>query len=386
VAILCLVSAELCVVARAPAAEADSPIACWWRTDRVAVLVGERFTVTLTCRAATDARGSVLIDPAQFDAGAVSLIPYEVIGVTHPDDVRATGRRYFQYEYSVRLIGTTSFGQAIDVPSFVIAYRVQSAEDKTPSRERAYALPALPMRVLSVVGPAASDIRDVAPVSFVRIANRRRRSLIELTAGGVAFGFAAVVFAGALIRSVRGRSRGPATARIPVLSRRAILSACLRETKELRRDVEHGGWTAAMVARACAVLRVAAAVALQQPIAETVVTRGERAREGQLLVHTGMIRPRYTKVSSAVTSLGMGQVIAASPPRRNRDLVASSLIADALGAFSAARFSRSTNYDEAALSDWLDRASEAIRRSRGPALPTVRGVRGTPATSALGTP
>ena len=27
----------------------STPITCWWRTDRTAVHVGERFTLTLTC-------------------------------------------------------------------------------------------------------------------------------------------------------------------------------------------------------------------------------------------------------------------------------------------------------------------------------------------------
>jgi hypothetical protein len=381
---LCLVSAGLSVSAQTKAEAEAAPITCWWRTNRVAVLVGERFTLTLTCRVVTTGKGSVLVDPAQFDVSTVSLIPYEIIALNHPEDLLAPRERYFQYEYAVRLIGTASFGQAVEIPSLVVTYRVQSAEDKSPSRERAYALPALPMRVLSVVGPGASDIRDVAPVSFARIGDRQRRSLIELTTGGVAFGFAAVLFVASFVRSIRVRTRRPSAARVPTLSRRAVLSACVREAKRVREEVEQGAWTGALLARACAMLRVAAAITLEQALTETVARRGERPREGQLLVRTGVIRPRHMIVSSAVTRSSIERAIAVSPPRRNSDLVACSVIADALGGLGAARFGHNVQYDEVALNDWLDRAIEAIRRSRAPGLRLARVVRRTPARSALG--
>src|SRR6476469_9049248 len=93
-AMLCLASVLLSVPVRTNAAEAEpASMTCWWRTNRVAVLVGQRFTLTVTCRVVTNDKGSVVVDPAQFDAGAVSLTPYEVVTVNHPDDVLASGER-----------------------------------------------------------------------------------------------------------------------------------------------------------------------------------------------------------------------------------------------------------------------------------------------------
>src|SRR5262245_3793400 len=94
------------------AAQAPSdPIKCWWRTDKSAVLVGEQFTVRLTC-GVIETRGTTVVPKMeQLDPGAVQLSPFEMVSGTRHDDIVAAPWRYFQYEYTLRLTGEDSFGE-----------------------------------------------------------------------------------------------------------------------------------------------------------------------------------------------------------------------------------------------------------------------------------
>ena len=49
------------------------PIACWWKTDRNAVTVGERFTVTLTCSFVDTNAIKVVADLNQLEPTTVAL-------------------------------------------------------------------------------------------------------------------------------------------------------------------------------------------------------------------------------------------------------------------------------------------------------------------------
>src|SRR5262245_2151455 len=81
------------------------PIKCWWKTDKSAVEVGEQFTLTLTC-GVIETRGTTVVPKMdQLDPGALQLDPFEVVGGSRHDDIQAPPWRYFQYEYTVRLIG-----------------------------------------------------------------------------------------------------------------------------------------------------------------------------------------------------------------------------------------------------------------------------------------
>jgi hypothetical protein len=362
----------------------DEPITCWWRTDRLGVLVGERFTLTLTCRIAAAQRQSTIVDPSQFDSGALSVTPFEVVSVNHPDDLVVPGRKYFQYIYTVRLIGTTSFGQAVEIPPLVVTYTLQATNDKTPTRERVYMLPALPMRVLSVVPSGASDIREVAPPSFAHLEERNRRATLELTVAAIALSFAVVLLAGSLLRVVRSRSGRPAAASLPALSRRTILSACATTARRLREDARQSGWTPQLAARACAILRVAAATVLARHVTQSPARPAQRVRDGQLLVRSGLFKHHHTIVSSAVTASVIAHTIAVSPPRRTTDVVSSTRISEALAAFSDVRFGKETQFDDGSLDEQLEKAIDAIRRSRTLTLRPRRAQRVPATTTAAG--
>src|SRR4051812_3463271 len=70
------------------------PINCWWRTDKTAVAVGERFMLTLTCGIVETDRNKVVVDPNQLDASALSLAPFEIAAATRHEDVLSPPWRY----------------------------------------------------------------------------------------------------------------------------------------------------------------------------------------------------------------------------------------------------------------------------------------------------
>src|ERR1700722_10659392 len=81
----------------------SEPIRCWWKTDKTAVHVGERFVLALTCSVIETGRVTVVPNLEQLDPGAIRLAPFEVLeGVRH-EDIKAGMWRYFQYEYKLRL-------------------------------------------------------------------------------------------------------------------------------------------------------------------------------------------------------------------------------------------------------------------------------------------
>src|SRR5207237_463161 len=121
---------------------------CWWKTDKTAVQVGERFTLALTCSVIETSRVTVVPDLNQLEAGVVQLAPFEVLSGVRHQDVKAGMWRYFQYEYSLRLIEDNFFRLDVDIPSLSINYNVQMMEGATAQqgRELKYVLRPLPIR------------------------------------------------------------------------------------------------------------------------------------------------------------------------------------------------------------------------------------------------
>src|SRR5580693_4844420 len=83
--------------------EAD-PIRCWWRTSASAVRVGEPFQVVLTCAVVENDTTTVVADQSRLDPAAMQLPPFEVIGGSRGSDLHSDQRRFFQYQYTLRLI------------------------------------------------------------------------------------------------------------------------------------------------------------------------------------------------------------------------------------------------------------------------------------------
>ena len=153
----------------------SDPIKCWWKADRTAVRVGERFGLVLTC--AVIEAGPITVVPVlnQLEPGALSITPFEVVSGARGEDMVASPWRYVQFDYSVRLLSDGFFGQDVMIPGVTVTYNLQTAGG-TQGRDQTYVLPSLPMRILSLVPKSASDIRDASGQTFASIASRRFRS------------------------------------------------------------------------------------------------------------------------------------------------------------------------------------------------------------------
>jgi len=101
----------------------------------------------------------------------------EVVAGTRRDDIVAPPWRYFQYDYSVRLLSEGFFGQDIAIPSLNVTYNIQAAAGNgAQGRDQTYVLPPLPVRVAMLVPKDAADIRDSSNDGFAAIATRRGRA------------------------------------------------------------------------------------------------------------------------------------------------------------------------------------------------------------------
>ena len=98
---------------REPGDVETDPIKCFWKTDRSAVIVGERFTVVLTCGIVETDKIKAVPDFNQLEPTTIGLQPFEVVkGVRH-EDIRDAPWRYIQYEYTVRLIADSLFDKDV---------------------------------------------------------------------------------------------------------------------------------------------------------------------------------------------------------------------------------------------------------------------------------
>ena len=124
-----------------------------------------RSRVVLTCAVLETDDATVVVDQTRLEPSVVQFAPFEVLGGTHGADLRTEQRRFFQYEYRLRLIADDMFGKDVALPETKISYHVQSKVGQKTSlqgRDQTYVLPAQSIRVLSLVPADATDIRDTS--------------------------------------------------------------------------------------------------------------------------------------------------------------------------------------------------------------------------------
>jgi hypothetical protein len=337
------------------------PIRCWWKADRTAVRVGERFGLVLTC--AVIEAGPIIVVPAlgQLEPGALSVTPFEVVAGTRSDDVVSPPWRYVQFEYTVRLLSDGFFGQDLTIPSVTVTYNLQSGG--TQGRDQTYQLPALPMRILSLVPRSASDIRDASGQTFATIASRRFRSSLALVLAWTGFAFAGVLGVWAVARAVR-QYRARKTEVVRAIPLPFMLSGCVNALEDVGREAALTGWSPALARRAVAALRVAGAVALGRPVTQDVAGRDDAARDGQISVRAGWVRPRRVLLSSPVTPATIRTHLAALARGRAAARARLHVIGDALGTLSASGYGRDGSTDPAALDRAMRSATSAVRELR----------------------
>ena len=343
------------------------PIRCWWKTSKSALLVGERFTLTLTCGLVETARIKGVADLNQLQPTAIQLAPFEVVSGVRHDDILAPPWRYVQHEYIVRLLGDTFFGKDVEIPALTITYHIESSiGGASEGRDQRYVLPALPMRVASLVPQKAADIRDASRHTFADIEERRARSTSELVAAAVFFAFAPVFLvlaAGPVIDRHRARTAGAAR-RLPT---GAVLTGCLSAVRRLKSDVASRGWTPELAGRALTSLRIGGAVALGAPVTQAIVGTNVSGHEGQLVVPTGMLRRKRAFISTPTTADAIAGALrkdghGATPNPRTQAILTD--LQNSLQLFTAARYGRTGHLDATALDTALDTGADAMRRLR----------------------
>jgi hypothetical protein len=371
------------IAAVAPPAAAQNvetdPIQCWWRTSAGAVRVGEPFSLVLTCAVVENDSAKVIVDQSKLEPSVIQLTPFEVTGGSHGADLRTGERRFFQYEYRLRLIAENQFGRDVPLPETKLSYHVQSQTGQRSAiqgRDQSYLLPAHSMRMMSMVPADANDIRDTTTETFSDVDQRAFRANLLIVIGGVLFALAGLMALVALVRLVN-RFRKPSTATERLVSDSAILGAANRELAAVKRSREDGGWTPALAGRALAALRIAAAYALGHKLGQTTIGDREltdgshHAQAGNLIVRTGWPKTKRIAVSGAVTPQAVARELARSESVGARAAMLESL-EQALTRFTAAQYGRDAGMDDAALDESLAAGTSAVRRVRIEQLPVVK--------------
>jgi hypothetical protein len=340
-----------------------APIECWWKTDRSAVRVGENFTLTMTCAVLDTERVKVVVDESGLAPSALHLVPFDIVGGERFRDIVNAPRRFFQYQYTMRVLGEEFFGKEITLPRLQISYRVQNSLQggtALQGREAQYSLVPVPIRVLSLVPTGAADIRDTPVDTFGDVDARLFRSNVLLIFAGVAFVLAGLMTLMLLARAAVKR-HVTASARHRTVSPGTVLRAASRELGAVQSASQNGGWNGELAGRAAAALRLAGAVALSRPVGHHQIDRGMMPTEGQVLAAPSLatLRGKRTVLSASVTPDTIplnGKSASASESWQS--------LSQALGIFTAVRYSRNGGIDGTALDSALAEGRDAVKRLR----------------------
>ena len=304
------------------------PIKCWWRSSSSAVRSGEPFMLTLTCAVVETELNKVVPDFSKLDPTVVQLPPFEVLGGTHAGDLVVPGKRFFQYDYRMRLIAEDAFGNDVPVPPLEISYRIESkvqGGESMQGRDQSYSLPKASVRLISLVPDDTTDIREAPAMLFTAIENRDSRANLMQTFAGILFALAGVVALVMLVSMLR-RKKPVATATQLHLPHRKILGAVSKELNDVQRE-SRGGWTQDLAGRALAGARIAGAYAVGRAIGQRPAD-GATPQDGVLVVR----------------SFGRGDVfVSGSATTESTQRVTG--LSDALRSLTVARYGREEKFD-----------------------------------------
>lgn len=348
------------------------PLQCWWRTSSGAVRIAEPFTTVLTCAIIETDDVKVVIDESRLDPSVAQFAPFEVLGGSHAADLRDGDRRFFQYEYRMRLVAENMFGKDVVLPETKLSYRIQSKVSQKAAvegRDQSYLLPPLAMRVLSLVPADAADIRDASGETFGDVDRRSFRANLLVVIGGVLFTLAGLVALLTLVR-VFLRTRKAASAADRLIGDGAILRRVSRELAAVQRQREAGGWTHELAARALAALRIVGTYALGRPAARIPVGSGDpvigkqsQLTNGAIVVSKGWPKPKHIAVSGAATARDIGSAIKRSTNGRRPGELES--IQEALARFTSAQYGRADDgqrFDDSALDQSMEAGKDVLGR------------------------
>ena len=376
VVVLFIIAAALIPSSAAAQNVETDPLQCWWRASSGAVRIGEVFSAILTCAVVETEQVKVVVDESHLEPSVAQFVPFEVLGGQHAADLRNGERRFFQYEYRLRLLAENMFGKDVPLPETKLTYRIQSRvaqRTAVEGRDQTYLLPPLAMRVLSLVPADASDIRDAASETFGDVDRRSFRASLFIVIGGVLFALTALVGILTLVRLYL-RTRAPVAAADRLVGDGAILRSVGRELSAVQRAREDGGWTADLAARALAALRIIGTYALGRQAARTVISRRSAvfsrqssvsqqlssaasdqrratsnvssatgngpshapAHDGRIIVNVGWPKTKQVAVSGSATARSMANAIARSDNGRRPGELES--MEEALSRFTVAQY------------------------------------------------
>jgi hypothetical protein len=341
------------------------PIRCWWRTTSGAVRVGEPFALVLTCAVLQNEAVQVVPDESRLGWEAIQLAPFEVVSGSRPPDLYSGDRRFFQHEYTLRIINPSVIGTDIRIPDLLISYRVNSTVAQNAAlqgRDLTYLMPPQSVRIVSLVPVDAPDIRDTSNQSFARSQELQYRAnalriigLSTISAGVLLIGLAVIRAIASRKPKQQAGERG--------LDTSTILRSAAREVAAVQRESDASGWNADLVSRALVAGRLVGAGALGRPIDQRRVQDDEPV-EGRLPVR-GWLRRKAATVSGTVTPEDMTKALerlpaSASPARRQ-------LLEDlqhALTVLTTTQYAREATFDRSVLDEALTRLTTAARRVR----------------------
>jgi hypothetical protein len=360
------------------------PIQCWWRTSAGAIRAGETFTVVLTCAVIETPDVKVVVDESRLEPSVVQFAPFEVTGGQHAADLRNGDRRFFQYEYRLRLIAENLFGKDVLLPETKLSYRVQSRlaqrqssgqgkDESIAGRDQTYILPPVSLKLLALVPADASDIRDAGAETFGDVDRRSFRANLLTVIGGVLFALAVLVALLTIVRLIM-RTRKPASAAERLVGDGAILRGVGREFAAVQRQREDGGWTPELASRALSALRIVGTYAMGRRAARaeivtvpaTGVTSPNGAMsDGRIMVKAGWPKTKNVAISGAVTARSIADAIA--HPTNGRRPGELESIEEALSRFTVAQYSRPGNdgkstLDDGALDESMRAGQDVLRR------------------------
>ena len=345
--------------------EQIDPLQCWWKTSASAVRVGEPFAAVLTCAVLDTDAVTVVVDQTRLEPGVMPLAPFEVLGGAHGVDLRTGTRRFFQFEYRLRLVAENQFGKDVSLPESKLSYRVQSRVGQGTAlqgRDQTYLLPAQSIRILSLVPADASDIRDASSGTFSDIDQRAFRANLFVVVGGVLLSLAGLVALFAVVQLVR-KYRKPATAAARLMTDGTILRGVSREFRAIARERANAGWTTELAVRALAAVRVVGTYVMGRRASYMPAGPEGLMEDGRLIMKIGWPRGKRLAISGAVTAQGVALERARTSvrpnPRREAQLEA---LGQALTVLTAAQYGRDAALDDAALDKALAAGSGLVRR------------------------
>lgn len=353
-----------------PVPTESAPLQCWWRSDAGAIRLGEIVEVALTCAALERDDLRAVPDESRLTVAAIQMAPFEIVGGSHPPDLRTADRRLLEYRYQLRIIDADVIGRDVKLPPLAIPYRVESrvgAGTTLTGRDLVHLMPQLVFRVVSQVPADATDIRDAGDASLGRVDALRFRASVFAGAAALLAVLAVLVGTSAAVPIWR-RTRGTRIRREAGVSDRAVLQAAGAHLDAVLAAHPAGDFDADAIAGAHQAVRLVAAIAAGQPVRQSAVPATAAIPEGRLLA-TGWLGRTRAAVTAHVTPVALTQLLETLPPRAAaRDRMRLEGLRDGLAVITKAQYAAADRPDGSALADALragrDVAAELARERR----------------------